>query len=208
MPKSALIALALLVCGCVIAALAGPALSLRLRTEALHQALGPEGTTATAVAVTSDWSAYTTTQPGLPMSDDTIATGTDVIGAGLAGTPLPLAAGAWGSLTTGLYGFGHVGGLMARLEIAARDPLASYLRVTTGTLSAASVPAKMLGVALTQQTGHRHARLRTDETAPYVDRVHLPVIRADPDPVRRGKRGRAAAHRGRGAQAARGTGQG
>ena len=156
MPKSALLALAVLVCGCVLAALAGPALSLQRRTEALHQALGPEGTTATAVAVTSNWSEYSGAQQFPSMSDDLITTGTATIGTGLAGTPLPLAAGAWGSVTTGLDGFDRsIDGIPARLEIAARDPLASYLRVTTGTLSAASVPANMVGVALTQPTAAR-----------------------------------------------------
>jgi putative ABC transport system permease protein len=156
MPKSAVIALAVLVCGCVLAALAGPTLSLQRRTEALHQALGPEGTTATSVAVTSTWSGYASLQPGLPMSDDTITAGTSQIGGGLAGTPLPLAAGAWGSVTTELNGFDRpVDGIAARMEIVARDPLAGYLRVTAGTLSSASVPAKMVGVALTQQTATR-----------------------------------------------------
>jgi hypothetical protein len=46
-------ALALLVCGCVFAALAGPALSLHTRSEALHQTLaGLSGTTKTVQAAT------------------------------------------------------------------------------------------------------------------------------------------------------------
>ena len=53
------LALALLVCGCVFAAMAGPAVSLHTRTQALHQTLaGLAGTTKT-VQVSAPWGEFT-----------------------------------------------------------------------------------------------------------------------------------------------------
>ena len=49
------LALALLVCGCVFAALAGPALSLHTRTQALHQTLAGYPATTKTVQVTGSW---------------------------------------------------------------------------------------------------------------------------------------------------------
>ena len=49
------LALALLVCGCVFAALAGPALSLHTRTQALHQTLAGYANTTKTVQVSAAW---------------------------------------------------------------------------------------------------------------------------------------------------------
>ena len=49
------LALALLVCGCVFAAMAGPAVSLHLRTEALQHALSRLGPLGTAIQVSASW---------------------------------------------------------------------------------------------------------------------------------------------------------
>ena len=48
------LALALLVCGCVFAALAGPALSLHTRTQALHQTLAGLSATTKTVQVSRE----------------------------------------------------------------------------------------------------------------------------------------------------------
>ena len=53
------LALALLVCGCVFAALAGPALSLHTRTQALHQTLAGFANTTKTVQVTAAWGDFT-----------------------------------------------------------------------------------------------------------------------------------------------------
>jgi hypothetical protein len=53
------LALALLVCGCVFAAMAGPALSQHTRTQALHQTLAGLSTTTKTVQVTANWSDFT-----------------------------------------------------------------------------------------------------------------------------------------------------
>ena len=47
------LALALLVCGCVFAAMAGPALSLHTQSQALHQTLAGLASTSAAVQVTA-----------------------------------------------------------------------------------------------------------------------------------------------------------
>ena len=58
------IALAMLVCACVFAALAGPAVSLRLRTEALQQALSRLGPLGTAIQVSASWNMFTEAYTG------------------------------------------------------------------------------------------------------------------------------------------------
>jgi hypothetical protein len=56
--------LALLVCGCVFTAVAGPAVSLHLRTEALQQALNRLGPLGNAIQVTISWDGFTGTPTG------------------------------------------------------------------------------------------------------------------------------------------------
>ena len=53
------LALALLVGGCVFAAMAGPALSLHTRTQALHQTLAELTSTTKTVQVSADWGDFT-----------------------------------------------------------------------------------------------------------------------------------------------------
>ncbi len=52
------LALAVLVCGCVFAAMAGPAISLHTRTEALHQTLARLAPTTKTVQVSANWSNF------------------------------------------------------------------------------------------------------------------------------------------------------
>ena len=53
------LALALLVCGCVFAAMAGPALSLHTRTQALQQTLAGLSATTKTVQVSASWAEFT-----------------------------------------------------------------------------------------------------------------------------------------------------
>ena len=95
------LALALLACGCVFAALAGPALSLHTRTQALHQVLAGLPNTTRTVQVTAAWSDFVGSLPGArQLNQDQLTQVNDQIGAGLAAQPLPLGAGQWTSLTT------------------------------------------------------------------------------------------------------------
>ncbi len=52
------LALALLVCGCVFAAMAGPALSLHARSQALHQTTARLAPTVKTVQIGANWSNF------------------------------------------------------------------------------------------------------------------------------------------------------
>jgi putative ABC transport system permease protein len=154
------LALAVLVCGCVFACLAGPKVSLHQRTEALQQSMGRPGTQATSVEADASWSSFPQPFDGeLAFTGYTFALATSQIEAGLAYS-LPIAQGWWGSLTTRLHtvssGTGRLpDGYPAQLEVTYRDQLASYIQVVAGRVSGAAVPAGALGVAVTEQTAAR-----------------------------------------------------
>ncbi len=160
------LALALLVCGCVFAAMAGPALSLHTRSQALHQTLAGLSSTTKTVQVSTNWANFTgplidsgtSTNQNLTVSQ--LGETTREIGDGLAALRLPLAAGQWVGLTTKLSVVSGAGPraravLPPRLEVVYRDPLASNARLTAGTYASAAVPAGMLAVAATTQTAAR-----------------------------------------------------
>src|SRR5579862_4624065 len=102
------LALALLVCGCVFAAMAGPALGLHTQSQALHQTLARLPSSTDAVQVTADWVAFDTTlerkgSNDLPtMKRSELDQATREIGQGFTADGLPLAAGAWAGLSTPL----------------------------------------------------------------------------------------------------------
>src|SRR5580658_1807814 len=168
------LALAVLVCGCVFACLAGPRVSLHQRTEALQQSVGRPGTQATSVEADASWSSFPQPFDGeLAFTGYTFALATSQIEAGLAYS-LPIAQGWWGSLTTRLHmvssGTGRLpDGYPAQLEVTYRDQLASYIQVVAGRVSGAAVPAAALGVAVTEQTAARfglHPGSRVDLSGP------------------------------------------
>ena len=97
------LALALLVCGCVFAALAGPAVSLRLRTEALQQALRRLGPLGTAIQVSASWNMFAEAYAGQPtLTDDSLYLATSQIESGLA-VKVPIGPDWWDGLTTRLH---------------------------------------------------------------------------------------------------------
>jgi len=160
------LALALLVCGCVFAAMAGPALSLHTRSQALHQTLAGLSSTTKTVQVSANWGDFTGplvdsgtgTSPNLTVSE--LGESTREIGQSLAALRLPLAAGQWAGLTTKLSVVSGAGpraqaALPPRLEVAYRDPLTSNAQLAAGTYASAAVPAGMLAVAATMQTAAR-----------------------------------------------------
>ena len=184
------IALALLVCGCVFMALAAPAVSLRVRTQALHQLLGPAGSLATSVDVQASWASFTSAYyAGVPqnLSDDGFDSSTIFIGDGLAATPLPMAAGGWGGLTTGLDRVisgtrAATPGITSQLEVTFRDPLTSNVQVVTGQLTGVSVPRGAVGVAVTSQTAarfglHQGSRLKLNGPAGPVGLFVTAIVR-------------------------------
>jgi putative ABC transport system permease protein len=162
-----MLALALLVCGCVFAALAGPALSLHTRTQALHQTLAGLSATTKTVQATANWANFTgplvqngvATSQKLSMSE--FGETADEIGGGLAALGIPLAAGSWASLSTNPFvvvsgaGPRTRTGLPPKLEVLYRDPLTSNAQLTAGAYASTAVPAGMLAVAATTQTAAR-----------------------------------------------------
>jgi putative ABC transport system permease protein len=158
------LALALLVCGCVFAALAGPALSLHTRTQALHQTLAGYPDTTKSVQVTAAWGNFAGTvqtfQPGQNLSN-VLPQVTNDVGSGLRGMPLPLGAGAWASLSTNPIRVASGAapsaqtGRPPQLLVAYRTPFTGHARLVAGTFSGHAAPAGAVGVAATTQTAAR-----------------------------------------------------
>jgi putative ABC transport system permease protein len=157
--------LALLVGCCVFVALAGPALSLHTRTQALQQTLARVPSTDKTVQMTallSDFAGSTAIfQQVQGMTQNQLAESTSELGGGLTAQQVPLAAGTWAGLTTkpfavvsGAAALARTG-LLPELEVVYRDPLAADAQVVAGTYATSAVPASALGVAVTTQTAAR-----------------------------------------------------
>jgi putative ABC transport system permease protein len=165
------LALALLVGSCVFAAMAGPALSLHTRSQALHQTLAGLAPTVTAVQVSGDYTDFTSNLeqseytgravPNMTLAQLTAAT--SEIGRGLARMTLPVAGGAWASLfskdlviSSGAGAAAMAGAaLPPKLEVVYRDPLTTNARLVSGTYATAGVPAGAVAGAVTPQTAAR-----------------------------------------------------
>jgi putative ABC transport system permease protein len=160
------LALALLVCGCVFAAMAGPALSLHTRTQALDQdvaTLAPTTSTVQATATLSDFTGPLVengigTQQALTESQ--LASSTQELAHGLAALPLPLTSADWASLNAKISIVSGVGpralaGGPPKMELVYRDPLSSNGTLVAGTYASTGVPAGMLAVAATTQMAAR-----------------------------------------------------
>jgi putative ABC transport system permease protein len=158
------LALALLVCCCVFAALAGPALSLHTRTQALHQTLAGYPNTTKTVQVTGSWAEITgslqAVQPGQNLGD-VLPQALNDVGSGLRATPLPLAAGAWASLTAkpirvaaGAAPSAQAGA-PPQLQVSYRTSFTGNAQLVAGTFSGSRVPSGDVGVAATTQTAAR-----------------------------------------------------
>ena len=157
-------ALALLVCGCVFAALAGPALSLHTRTEALQQTLAGYPVTTKTVQVSTTWGGFSEAVNGgaenQPLGDGTLARTRNELGTSLTAVPLPLAPGAWASMASAALTVPHAApsaqaGAPPKLEVVFRDPVTSYLRLVQGSLTSQGVPAGTLAVVATQPMAAR-----------------------------------------------------
>jgi len=158
------LALALLVCGCVFAALAGPALSLHTRTQALDQTVAGFASTTKTVQVTGSWGDFTGSlqafQPGQNLGN-VLPRVINEVGSGLRRTPVPLAADAWGSLGTNPIrvsagaAASAQAGLPPELLVSYRTRLTGHVRLVAGTFSGAAVPPGAVGVAATTETAAR-----------------------------------------------------
>jgi putative ABC transport system permease protein len=161
------LALALLVLGCVFTAMAGPALSLHTRTEALHQTLAGLDSPGKAIQMNATWGDFVgnLTDNGAQTSRNLTITeleqSTQEIAGGLAATPLPVAADDWAALTTNPLGVSAgaarsaQAGAPPKLEVVYRDPLTSNARLATGTYTGGTLPAGTVAVSATRQTAAR-----------------------------------------------------
>jgi putative ABC transport system permease protein len=160
------LALGLLVCGCVFAALAGPALSLHTRTQALHQTLAGLSAPTKAIGVSGDWATFTgpLVQFGFGSQQYVTPAGlaamTGEMSRGFAAARVPLAPGQWAGLTANPVRVSGAGpraqaGAPPRLELVYRDTLAGNARVTAGSYASAAVPAGTIAVAATTQMAAR-----------------------------------------------------
>ena len=162
------LALALLTCGCVFMALAGPALSLHTRTQALHQTLAGLPNTTKTVQVSSTLAQVAgalqlagNVQPGAGLSQGMLTQSTSDIARSLAATPLPLAGGDWAGLgtiplriTAGAAPSAYADA-PPQLEVAYRDPFTSYAQLVAGSYSSGQAPAGAVAVAATVPTAAR-----------------------------------------------------
>src|SRR5579862_960635 len=106
--------LAVLVCACVFAALTGPAVSLRTRTQALSQTLAATSSITRTVQVDAPWDQFTSSVnisqsqanyglgESLSLTSGQLAQTQREIGHGLAQLSVPLGAGAWTGLASRL----------------------------------------------------------------------------------------------------------
>lgn len=151
------LALALLVCGCVLLALTGPALSLKLRTQAMREQLASQGGTFhDDLVATAYWPQFATDFDTVPLDVGPFAQSAALVARGLR-RAVPVAAGTWAALTTAPYSAPrHFAALTDRtqLELTYRTSLTAYTRLVAGTLGG-TVPAKMIGVSVTTATASR-----------------------------------------------------
>jgi putative ABC transport system permease protein len=143
----------------VFAALAGPAVSLRLRTEALQQALNRQGPLGTAYSVSASLARFTEGYTGqLILTEDSLTSATADIASGLMSS-LTLAPGSWGGLTTALHealsGTARMAsGYQPAFEVLYRDQLPGNAQTVAGRVTA--IPADAIGVTVTQQTAKQY----------------------------------------------------
>jgi putative ABC transport system permease protein len=197
------LALGLLVAGCVFAGMAGPALSLHTRTQALHQTMAGLANTTKSLQVSTDWGDFTS---GLSGTNDNFDIGegeniglgtfnlaTDEMARGFAATPLPLGPGRWASLTTNTLGVLGAGpraqaGGPPKVEVVYRDPLTSNARVVAGSYaSPPGLPASTVAVAATQQMAarfglHPGSRLSIPTQGGILIKVYVTAVLAKRDP--------------------------
>jgi putative ABC transport system permease protein len=195
------LALALLVCGCVFAAMAGPALSLHARSQALHQITAGLDPTVKTVQIGANWTnfvdslvIFSGSNQNVPVADQNLTTSqlarvNQEITASLAGMPLPLGAGAWYGLTanpavvaSGAAPSAVVSGKPPKLEVLYRNSLTSNASLMAGSFAAGTEPAGTLAVAVTPQTAarfglHAGSRMTMDSSTGTITLAITAVVR-------------------------------
>ena len=162
--NAATYALGLLVLVLVFAALAGPAQSLRVQTQALRQQLNSLNPVDKTVDVSSDWTTLTGVlgyQPGDYLFQNTLESARDALARSFTAGGVPITAGSFDGLASsafpvasGAAASAQAGGA-PKVEVLYRDPLTSHAQLVAGHYSSAGLPADQLGVTVTTQTAAR-----------------------------------------------------
>jgi putative ABC transport system permease protein len=158
------LALGLLVLVLVFVALAGPAQSLRVQTQALQQQLTGLAPSARAVEVSADWNTLTNAlqfEPGEVIDEDQLAGARNLLTSSFTAGSVPITSGAFAGLAS--TGFPVASGAAPSaqagappdLEVMYRDPLTRYTQLVSGQYSSAGVPPGQLGVTVTTATAAR-----------------------------------------------------
>ena len=184
-PPVSVLALTLLVLGCVFVAVAGPRYSLHSRTRVLQRDLGVLTPVDRAVQVTDDWNSFASqvsdsTPPTL--DDSQLSESQRQLARFMAATPLPLGAGQWAGLSTnpltvtaGVPPSAEPSGVAPRLEVIYRDPLTSNVRLVAGSFPPPSSLGSTLDIAVTTATAARFGLHPGSVLRLAVDRATVPV---------------------------------
>jgi putative ABC transport system permease protein len=168
------LALGLLVAGCVFAAMAGPALSLHARSQALHQTTAKLAPTTKTVQVSANWTNFVDDLidfSGGPqnvsvadqnLTANQLALTAREIKTSLAALPLPLGPGAWYGLSaepavvaSGAAPSAVISSTQPKLEVLYRASLTSNATLVAGSYSAGPQRPGTVAVAVTPQTAAR-----------------------------------------------------
>jgi putative ABC transport system permease protein len=167
--------LALLVCACVFAAMTGPAVSLRTRTQALSQTLAATKSITRTVQADAPWDQFTASvninnsqaNYGFGESENLtpgqLAQTQREIGHGLAQLSVPLGAGAWTGLATRLVPVAAGAGPLAfvgaqsppQMEVVYRYTLAANAQLVAGRYAHGPLPRGALAGTVTTQMAAR-----------------------------------------------------
>jgi len=159
------LALTLLVFGCVVVAVAGPRYSLHSRTQALQHDLAALSPVEKAVEVSDDWNSFATQVTGSSppvLGDSQFSESRSQLARFLTAAPLPLSAGQWAGLSTdpltvtaGAAASAKASGVAPRLEVIYRDALTSNITLVAGSFPAPSSLGSTLHIAVTTATAAR-----------------------------------------------------
>ncbi len=161
-------ALALLACGAVFAATAGPREALASRTQALRQTIAATSPLARIISVTTTWTGVSSSLRGgggVSAGGGNLTTAqageiTSQLHDGLNHGVLRLAPSSadWAALTSDALAVSSplpaVGGTPVKLEIAYRQPFYQYVRLVAGRFPGPAGP-QLLQVAVTRQTARQ-----------------------------------------------------
>ncbi|HXL88527.1 MAG TPA: hypothetical protein VN969_06005 [Streptosporangiaceae bacterium] len=190
--KGGEVALALLVCGMVFAALAGPAQSLHTRTQAFQQTAAQLPVTTKTIQATigyADMAGDLSDDTGVPnpeISPDELDSAKDEVAASLPRVPFVAGASftsvvSAGEVVTVGYGPRAAGVKPPKLEFSYRDSLTANSRLVAGSLAPGSdVPAGALAVTATEATATRFglrpgSRLTVNGNSVVVTGIITPV---------------------------------